>query len=177
MYLVWVVWKVSPARCSPPLSSLPRCHWPPSSSWQPRSSHRPPGKKKRTPKLRCAAPGGGPEPSYTSLTWGLHEHTHTRSSWQLLSTRVIGGSFRRDVLLLLGLHPSRWYWPAAVAEDEEEHTEDDAGDSNVNADYDARSGGLVLFIFHTVARGVQHWEHTDNLICKTGKQILSSWSL
>lgn len=59
-----------------------------------------------------------------------------------------------------------WYWPAAVAEHEEEHTEDDAGDSDVNADYDACSGCFALFIFHTIAWGVQHWHDTENLTVK-----------
>lgn len=46
--------------------------------------------------------------------------------------------------------------PAAVAEDEEEHTEDDAGDPDVDADDDARRGRPALLVRDTVARSVQH---------------------
>lgn len=52
---------------------------------------------------------------------------------------------------------SCWFWPATVAEDEEEHAEDDAGNADVNANYDARGGCFALIIFHTVAWAVQHW--------------------
>lgn len=46
--------------------------------------------------------------------------------------------------------------PAAVAEDQEENAEDDAGDSDVNAGDDACSGGFGLLVFPTVAGSVQH---------------------
>lgn len=48
-------------------------------------------------------------------------------------------------------------WPATVAEDEEEHAENDAGHSYVNSNDDACSGGFNLLIFYAVARAVQHW--------------------
>lgn len=48
------------------------------------------------------------------------------------------------------------FGPAAVAEGEEEHTEDDAGDADVDADYDACGGRFALFIFHTVTWAIQH---------------------
>lgn len=44
--------------------------------------------------------------------------------------------------------------PAPVAEHEEKDTENDASDSNMDADDDACGGAFVLFIFYTVARGV-----------------------
>lgn len=50
----------------------------------------------------------------------------------------------------------RGHPPAAVAEDQEEHAEDDAGDSDVNAGDDARGGGFGLLVSPTVAGGVQH---------------------
>lgn len=169
MYLVcWVEWKVSRARCCRPLSSLPRCRWPPSLSWQPRSAPRPPGKRRRIPAPRCALLGGWPEPSYTSLTWGLHEHTRIKylsaayTLWTDINPQqqLLPSYFRWFHLLLLWLYMSCLYWPAAVAEGEEEHTEDDAGDSDVNADYDACSGCFALFIFHTVTWDVQHCRDT-----------------
>lgn len=76
---------------------------------------------------------------------------------------VIDPHFQRFHSLLSGIFTSCLYWPAAVAEGEEEHTEDDAGDSDVDADYDACSGRFALLIFHTVARGVQHWGDTAQL--------------
>lgn len=50
--------------------------------------------------------------------------------------------------------------PATVAEGEEEHAEDDAGNADMNADDDACGGGFALLVFHTVARHVQHWGDT-----------------
>lgn len=44
--------------------------------------------------------------------------------------------------------------PATVAEDEEESAEDDAGDANVNTNYNAGGGCLALFVLHTVTGGI-----------------------
>lgn len=53
-----------------------------------------------------------------------------------------------------------WFWPAAIAEHKEEHTEDNASHTNVDSNYDAGSGGFALFIFYTVAWAVEHWGNT-----------------
>ena len=59
--------------------------------------------------------------------------------------------------------PRHAYWPATVAEDQEEHAEDDAGDSDMSADNDACGGGFGLLVFAAVAGGVQHWGGTAKL--------------
>lgn len=56
-------------------------------------------------------------------------------------------------------HPTpAWDPPAPLAKQEEEHTEDDAGDPNVDADDDARGGRLVGgLVLPTVTRWAQGW--------------------
>lgn len=44
--------------------------------------------------------------------------------------------------------------PAPIAKHEEKDTENDASDSNMDADDDACGGAFILFIFYTVARGI-----------------------
>lgn len=56
--------------------------------------------------------------------------------------------------------------PAPVAEDKEEHTEDDAGDSDVNADNDACGGCFALFVFQAVTWDVQHYRDTVHITVK-----------
>ena len=161
--MYWVGWKVSLARCCWPLSSSLRCCWLPSLSWRPRSAQRSPVKRKRTPAPHHVLPGGWPELSYTSLTWGLHEyikHSSDGCSWEA----DIWPQIQKDISITVKRF--RWLcWPAAVAEDEEEHTEDDAGDSDVNTDYDACSGCFAMFIFHTVTWGIQHWGDNTHSTC------------
>lgn len=54
------------------------------------------------------------------------------------------------------------YWPATIAEDEEQNTENDAGDADVNPNYDACSGCFAVLIFFTVTRRIQHWGETTH---------------
>ena len=58
----------------------------------------------------------------------------------------------------------RVHLPAAVAEHEKENTEDDASDSNVDADDDASSRGFTLLLFQTVTRSIQHCAQTEAML-------------
>lgn len=73
-------------------------------------------------------------------------HTHALHSFQPLTRKA---DINPQVCLLLS-SGSCLYTPAPVTEDEEEHAEDNAGDSDVNADYDACSGCFALLILYTV---------------------------
>lgn len=59
---------------------------------------------------------------------------------------------------MITIHPGSLYWPAAVTEDQEENTKDDAGESDVDPDDDACRGRFTLIVFDTVTRGVQDWK-------------------
>lgn len=72
-------------------------------------------------------------------------HTHIKHSSAELKSQTLTPDYRQT--------RNR---PAAVAEGEEEHAEDDAGDADMNADDDACGGGFALLVFHTVTRDVQH---------------------